>query len=109
MNNNKKDSLNKSLAENSVREKGPLSFFSGAVTSGIFAWLSFQLSTAVVIYFSIHSPEYSSPLAQSVASGFKTLIIGICFLSTFTFAFIGLGLLVVLIRSLFTAGSFKND
>ena len=118
MKNTQKDSLDKSLTQTSIKEtdkeksipqKGPLSFFSGAVTSALFAWLSYRLSAAVVIYFSIHSPEFSSPLAQSVASGFKTLIIGICFLSTFTFAFIGFGLLAVLIRSLFNASSLKND
>ena len=84
-------------------EKGPVSFFSGAVTSLIFSWLSLLLSRQVVLYFSLHTPTYSSPIAQSVASGFKTLIIGIAFLSTFTFGFIGLGLTIVFIRSLLKA------
>ena len=84
-------------------KKGPLSFLSGALTSGLFAWLSFALSQRMVLYFTIHSPHYSSPIAQSVASGFKTLVIGMCFLATFTFGFIGLGLALVFIRSLFDA------
>jgi len=33
----------------------------------------------------------------------KTLIVGMCFLATFSFAFIGLGLLVVFLRSLVAA------
>jgi hypothetical protein len=33
----------------------------------------------------------------------KTLIVGMCFLATFSFAFIGLGLLLVLVRSLVVA------
>ncbi len=91
------------------QKKGPLSFFSGAITSGLFAWLSLGLSQKVVIYFALHSPEYTSPIAQSVASGFKTLVIGICFLATFTFGFIGLGLILVFIRSLFDGKSIDND
>ena len=83
------------------QRKGPLSFLSGAITSALFAWLCFSLSQKTVGYFTLHSPHYSSAIAQSVASGFKTLVIGICFLATFTFSFIGLGLIIVFVRSLF--------
>ncbi len=81
--------------------KGPISFLSGALTSGLLAWLCLLLSQKMVAYFTIHSPHYSSAIAQSIASGFKTLVIGMCFLATFTFAFIGLGLTLVFFRSLF--------
>ena len=81
-------------------KKGPLSFLSGAFTSLSFSLLSLFISKKIVLYFSIHTPNYSSPIAQSIASGFKTLIIGISFLATFTFGFIGLGLFLVFIRSL---------
>ncbi len=92
-----------------AKQKGPLSFLSGAITSGLLAWLSFVLSQQVVIYFTLHSPDYTSPIAQSVASGFKTLVIGICFLATFTFGFIGLGLTLVFFRSLFDGRSADPD
>ena len=69
-------------------KKGPLSFLSGSITSLSFSLLSLFISKKIVIYFSMHSPNYSSPFAQSIASGFKTLIIGISFLATFTFGFI---------------------
>ena len=82
------------------KKKGPLSFLSGALTSIGLAWLCFGLSKNMVIYFTLHTPSYSSPIAQSVASGFKTLVIGISFLATFTFSFIGIGLILVFIRSL---------
>ena len=81
-------------------KKGPLSFFSGAVTSFVLGWLCLGLSQRLIIYFTIHSPKYSSPIAQNIASGFKTLVIGVSFLATFTFLFIGLGLVLVFIRSL---------
>ena len=86
---------------NVAPSKGPLSFLSGAITSGLFAWICLEVSKKVVEYFTAHPPVYTSPIAQSIASGFKTLIIGTCFLATFTFSFIGIGLVLVFIRSLF--------
>tara|TARA_B100000965_G_scaffold277968_1_gene235783 strand:+ start:1003 stop:1365 length:363 start_codon:yes stop_codon:yes gene_type:complete len=90
-------------------KKGPLSFLSGSITSLSFSFLSFFISKKIVLYFSIHTPNYSSPIAQSIASGFKTLIIGISFLATFTFGFIGLGLFLVFIRSLIEGTKIKKD
>ncbi|WP_320667573.1 DUF3082 domain-containing protein [Prochlorococcus sp. MIT 1307] len=89
-------------------QKGPLSFFSGAITSIFLSWICLELSQRMVIYFTLHSPAYSSPIAQSVASGFKTLVIGISFLATFTFGFIGLGLILVFIRSLFDGNARES-
>ncbi len=93
----------------SEQKKGPLSFLSGAITSLSFSFLSLFISKKIVLYFSIHTPNYSSPIAQSIASGFKTLIIGISFLSTFTFGFIGVGLFLVFIRSLIEGNKEKID
>ena len=93
----------------SAPKKGPLSFLSGSLTSLSFSLLSLFVSRKIVLYFSIHTPNYSSPIAQSIASGFKTLIIGISFLATFTFGFIGLGLFLVFIRSLIEGNKEKTD
>ena len=90
-------------------KKGPLSFFTGSITSLFFSFLCLLLSKKIVLYFSIHTPNYSSPIAQSIASGFKTLIVGISFLATFTFGFIGLGLFLVFIRSLIEGNKEKTD
>ncbi len=87
--------------EGSTPAKGPLNFLSGSITSIFLGWLCLGVSEKVVVYFSLHSPSYSSPIAQSIGSALKTLIIGMCFLATFTFSFIGLGLFLVFIRSLF--------
>ena len=94
---------------NSEQKKGPLSFLSGSITSLSFSLLSLFISKKIVLYFSIHTPNYASPIAQSIASGFKTLIIGISFLATFTFGFIGLGLFLVFIRSLIEGNKEKTD
>ena len=94
---------------NSYPKKGPLSFFSGSITSLSFSFLSLFISKRIVLYFAIHTPNYSSPIALSIASGFKTLIIGISFLATFTFGFIGLGLFLVFIKSLIEGNKDKTD
>jgi len=98
-----------STNSSSEPKKGPLSFLSGSITSLSFSLLSLFISKKIVLYFSIHTPNYSSPIAQSIASGFKTLIVGISFLATFTFAFIGLGLFLVFIRSLIEGNKAKTD
>ncbi len=97
------------VAASPETKKGPLSFLSGSFTSLSFSLLSLFISKKIVLYFSIHTPNYSSPIAQSIASGFKTLIIGISFLATFTFGFIGLGLFLVFIRSLIEGNKEKTD
>jgi hypothetical protein len=86
------------------RRKGPLSFLSGALTSGLMAWVCLIVSERMVAYYVAHPPHYTAPIAQSIATGFKTLILGMGFLATFSFAFIGLGLLLVFLRSLIPAG-----
>jgi Protein of unknown function (DUF3082) len=80
--------------------KGPFSFLSGSLTSFGFGWLALQLSSRVVAYYGDHPPHYDARFAQSIAVFMKTLIVGMTFLATFTFAFVGLGLFLTFIRSL---------
>ncbi len=82
------------------RRKGPLSFLSGAVTAGLLSWLSLGLSRRMALYYALHPPHYASTIAQSIATALKTLIVGMGFLATFSFAFIALGLSLVFLRSL---------
>ena len=82
------------------RRKGPLSFLSGALTAAMLCWLSLRLSQTLVVYYALHPPQYSARIAQSIAVGLKTLIVGTSFLATFSFGFIGLGLSLVFVRSL---------
>ncbi|MFM9041315.1 MAG: DUF3082 domain-containing protein [Vulcanococcus sp.] len=82
------------------QRKGPLSFFSGSLTSFGMGWLALQLSSRVVGYYAEHPPHYDARFAQSIAVFMKTLIVGMSFLATFTFAFVGLGLFLTFIRSL---------
>jgi hypothetical protein len=83
--------------------KGPLSFLSGALTSFLLAWVFLLLSQRVLGYYALHPPQYSKPIAQSIATAVKTLVVGMSFLATFSCAFIGLGLFLVFIRSLLPA------
>ena len=86
----------------SERKKGPISFLSGSLTSLMLSWLSLGLSKGIVAYFANRPSTFSSPTAQSIASALKTLLIGMCFLGTFSCAFVGIGLFLVFLRSLFT-------
>ena len=105
-NSNVENSKSSNASPNEIK-KGPVSFLSGSLTSFLFAWISLIISNKVVIYFSKQNFDYSSKIAVSIASGFKTLIVGMCFLSTFTFSFIAIGLAIVFVKSLFNGDKEK--
>jgi hypothetical protein len=82
------------------QRKGPISFLSGSLTSFGFGWLALQLAQRILGCYAEHPPHYDVRFAQSIAVFMKTLIVGMCFLATFTFAFVGLGLFSTFLRSL---------
>ena len=88
--------------------KGPMSFLSGSLTAVLLGWLCLGLSQKVLTHYALHPPSYSSAIAQSIATALKTLVVGMSFLATFSFGFIGLGLFLVFIRSLLP-GSAKES
>ena len=93
----------KGSATTSRPRKGPLSFLSGSLTSFGLGWLALQLAQRVVGYYAEHPPHYDVRFAQSIAVFMKTLFVGMSFLATFTFAFVGVGLFLVFLRSLLPA------
>ena len=100
VNDNSKNKNNENT-ENNSPEKGPSNFIVGSLTSFILFIFFYLLSNKVAIYFSIHKPSNSSEIVQNISSSINTLIIGLFFLLTFSFAFIGIGLFIVFIRSFF--------
>ena len=92
------DNSNENIEKN-IPEKGPLNFLIGSLTSFSLFIFSYLLSNKIAIYFSIHKPSNSSEIVQNISSSINTLIIGLSFLLTFSFAFIGIGLFIVFIRS----------
>tara|TARA_B100000579_G_scaffold83315_1_gene65004 strand:- start:238 stop:567 length:330 start_codon:yes stop_codon:yes gene_type:complete len=86
-------------------KKGPLNFIVGSISSFLLFIFSYLISNKIVIYFSLHKPSNSSEIVQNISSSINTLIIGLSFLLTFSFAFIGLGLFIVFIRSFFVEKS----
>ena len=99
MNDEKKSIINVNSETKTTPEKGPLSFISGSLTSFLLCIFFYFISNKIAIYFSLHKPSNSSEIVQSISSSINTLIIGLSFLLTFSFAFIGLGLFIVFIRS----------
>ena len=103
--NNKKLNEKQNMEGENDAEKGPLSFFTGSITSFILFIAFYKLSIAISIYFSTHKPANDSEIVQNISSSLNTLIIGLSFLATFSFGFIGLGLFIVFVRSFF----FKKE
>ena len=82
-----------------IPKKGPLNFIIGSLTSFSLCLFSYLISNNIAIYFSTHKPANSSEIVEKISSSISTLIIGLSFLLTFSFAFIGVGLFIVFIRS----------
>ena len=99
------DKSNENIEKN-IPEKGPLNFIVGSITSFLLFIFFYFLSNKIAIYFSIHKPSNSSEIVQNISSSINTLIIGLSFLLTFSFAFIGIGLFIVFIRSFFLKKSW---
>ena len=104
LNNKKEDYTELKIKQdpiNSEDSKNPISFFIGSITSFVLCFLSFILSKKIALYFISHRPSNTSEMVQSISTSLNTLIIGLAFIATFSFGFIGLGLLIVFIRSFF--------
>ena len=99
------DNINSNIEKN-IPEKGPLNFIVGSLTSFLLFIFFYFLSSKISIYFSIHKPSNSSEIVQNISSSINTLIVGLSFLLTFSFAFIGIGLFIVFIRSFFLKKSW---
>ena len=80
-------------------EKGPINYLAGSITSFLFFVLSYILSKKIALYVSFHRPSNSSDVVQNISNSLNTLIVGLAFLATFSFGFIGVGLFIVFIRS----------
>ena len=99
------DNSNENIEKN-IPEKGPLNFIVGSLTSFLLFIFFYFLSNKIAIYFSIHKPSNSSEIVQNISSSINTLIVGLSFLLTFSFAFIGIGLFIVFNRSFFLKKSW---
>tara|TARA_Y100001978_G_scaffold103795_1_gene92800 strand:- start:23203 stop:23529 length:327 start_codon:yes stop_codon:yes gene_type:complete len=108
MNNQEKNLKQNDLSTNN-KEKGPINFFVGSITSLSLFVISLKISNNLAIYFSIHKPNNESEVVQNISASFNTLIIGLAFLATFSFAFIGLGLFIVFIRSFFLEKNLNKE
>ena len=99
MNDENKSIKNEKSETKNTSEKSSLTFITGSLTSFILCIFFYFISNKIAIYFFLHKPSNSSEIVQSISSSINTLIIGLSFLLTFSFAFIGIGLFIVFIRS----------
>ncbi len=95
------NTIGENIDNNNNPKKGPLNFFVGSLTSFLLFISFYLISNKIAIYFALHKPSNSSEIVQNISSSINTLIIGLSFLLTFSFGFIGLGLFIVFIRSFY--------
>ena len=95
------NNIGDNIENKNTPEKGPLNFIMGSLTSFLLFISFYLISNKIAIYFALHKPSNSSEIVQNISSSINTLIIGLSFLLTFSFGFIGLGLFIVFIRSFY--------
>ena len=93
--------VGENIDKKNTPEKGPLNFILGSVTSFLLFISFYFISNKIAIYFALHKPSNTSEIVQNISSSINTLIIGLSFLLTFSFGFIGIGLFIVFIRSFY--------
>ena len=98
---NRDKNIEDKIDNKNIPEKGPLNFFIGSLTSFLLFISFYLISNKIAIYFALHKPSNSSEIVQNISSSINTLIIGLSFLLTFSFGFIGIGLFIVFIRSFY--------
>ncbi len=104
INNNIEKNKDKELTKKEIQlnnSKGPLSFFIGSITSFTLCAFALLISKKIAFYFATHRPSNTTEIVQSISASLNTLIIGLSFIATFSFGFIGIGLFIVFIRSFF--------
>ena len=102
---NQARNIGENIDNKNTPEKGPLNFILGSLTSFLLFISFYLISNKIAIYFALHKPSNSSEIVQNISSSINTLIIGLSFLLTFSFGFIGIGLFIVFIRSFFVKKS----
>ncbi len=97
----KDKNIGKNIDNKNIPQKGPLNYIVGSLTSFLLCIFFYFVSKNIAIYFTLHKPSNSSEIVQNISSSINTLIIGLSFLLTFSFGFIGIGLFIVFIRSFY--------
>ncbi len=94
---------NQSEQEQSTEDKiTPMRCFTGSSISGGLAFGAYLLAKSVVQTYANMPIEFDNPLATSIASTIRTLIMGITIMATFLFLMVTIGLIALGIKLILT-------
>ncbi len=83
--------------------------FSGGAISGGLAIGAYLLSKSVILTYADMPIKFNNPMAQSIASTVRTLVMGVTVMATFLFAMVTIGLLALGIKLIFTGGEVGEN
>lgn len=80
----------------------PWRCFSGSAISAGLAFFAYLLTKSVILTYTDMPIKFNNPMAQSIASTVRTLVMGITIMATFLFIMVTIGLLALGIKLIFT-------
>lgn len=98
----------KIVTENPQNEEGtenkitPWRCFSGSAISAVIALATYLLTKSIILTYTNTPIKFNNPMAQSIASTVRTLVMGITIMATFLFIMVTIGLLALGIKLIFT-------
>jgi len=91
--------------EDTANQITPLRCFTGAAISGGLSVGSYFLAKSVILTYADIPIKFNNPMANSIASTVRTLVMGITTLATFLFLMVTIGLFALGIKLIFTGNN----
>ena len=87
----------------------PLRCLVGSGISASLAWGLYLLTSAIAVSFANKPMLSDKAIVQRIASAVRTLVLGLASLGTFIFAFVAIGLILLMIQLILQKQPDRND
>ncbi len=87
----------------------PLRCLVGSGISASLAWGLYLLTSAIAVSFASKPMLSDKAIVQRIASAVRTLVLGLASLGTFIFAFVAIGLILLMIQLILQKQPSSND
>ncbi|WLT38466.1 DUF3082 domain-containing protein [Synechocystis sp. B12] len=73
------------------------------------AWGLYLLTSAIAVSFASKPVLSDKPIVQRIASAVRTLVLGLASMGTFIFAFVAIGLILLMVQLILQKQPDRND
>lgn len=87
----------------------PLRCLVGSGISATLAWGLYLLTSAIAVSFASKPVLSDKAIVQRIASAVRTLVLGLASMGTFIFAFVAIGLILLMVQLILQKQPDRND